>query len=72
MKPTLVINNICLNLISNKNLNFLNFSSLFLPTTMKLFLSTQLKGFKSNEAFFDKIFAILPISTFWCKILSFA
>ena len=69
LKPTLVTNSNYLNLVRNKNLKFPDFSCLFFPIMMKLFLFIQHKGFKRKMGVFDKFFKILPISSFWCKIL---
>ena len=69
LKPTLVTNSNYLNLVRNKNLKFPDFSCLFFPIMMKLFLFIQHKGFKRKMGVFDKFFKILPISSFWGKIL---
>ena len=69
LKPTLVTNTNYLNLVRNENLNFPDFSCLFFPIMMKLFLFIQHKGFKRKMGVFDKFLKILPISSFWCKIL---
>ena len=36
---------------------------------MKLFWFIQRKGLKSKMGIFDKFLKILPISSFWCKLL---
>ena len=69
LKPTLVTNSNYLNLVRNKNLKFPDFSYLFFPIMMKLFLFIQHKGFKRKMGVFDNFLKILPISSFWCKIL---
>ena len=69
LKPTLVTNSNYLNLVYIRNLNFPDFSCLFLPITIILFLLIQLKEFKSKMGVFDEFFEILVISDFRCKVL---
>ena len=70
LKPTLVTNSNYLNLVCNKNLNFSGASCLFLPIKMIQFLFVQRKEYKSKMKVFDNLFEILPIFSFWCKILT--
>ena len=71
LKPTLVTNGTYLNLVYHKNLNFPDFSCLFLLIANyddTVFVYTT-KMFESKMVAFDKFFEILPISGFRCKIL---
>ena len=68
LKPTLVTYSNYLNLVSNKNMNFPDFSCVFQLITMILFLFIQRERFKSKMGGFDTFFEILPISGFRCKI----
>ena len=67
LKLTLVTNSNYLNLVCNENLNFPDYSYLFLRISMMMFLFLQVNGFKSKMGALTNFFEILLIFCFRCK-----